>query len=150
MHGNEPTEEKAKLLRRAINSHRSFTNAVLNCESFDRHLLGLKLVAIENEIDLPEIYKDEAYKQACHYLISSSQVSSKFHAVTSYGPDVEDGYGACYNINENKICFGLSSYRSSKTANAKIFGLHIQNALIDCQNLLLKTDHKLWGWLYLL
>jgi carnitine O-acetyltransferase len=140
---NEPSEDKAKLLLKAINSHRLYTNSVINCESFDRHLLGLKLIAIENNIDLPEIYTDVAYQRACHYLISSSQVSSKFEAVTSYGPAVEDGYGACYNITEKKISFGLSAYRSSPNANTRNFGVHIQNALIDCQNLLLKVNHKL-------
>ncbi len=144
MHTNaEPTEEKGKLLLKAINAHRAYTNSVVNCESFDRHLLGLKLIALENGINLPEIYKDVAYQRACHYFISSSQVSSKFEAVTSYGPAVEDGYGACYNITEKKISFGLSAYRSSKIANARNLGMHIQNALIDCQNLLLKVNHKL-------
>ncbi len=66
---------------------------VLNCESFDRHLLGLKLTALENKIELPELYKDIGFQKACHYFISSSQVSSKYDAVTSYGPLADDGYG---------------------------------------------------------
>lgn len=137
-------EERAKLLLKAINSHRQYTNSVLSCETFDRHLLGLKLVALENDIDLPEIYKDVAYQRACHYLISSSQVTSKFeYAVTSYGPAVEDGYGACYSITEKKISFGLSSLRSSKQCSAYEFGQQIQNALIDCQSLLQRVNHKL-------
>lgn len=85
--------ERASLLLKAINSHRAYTNNVVNCESFDRHLLGLKLVALENEIELPELYKDVSFQKACHYFISSSQVSSKFDMVTSYGPLVDDGYG---------------------------------------------------------
>ena len=135
--------ECAKLLLKAINSHRLFTNQVINCESFDRHLLGLKLISIENNLEMPELYRDGSFQKLCHYYISSSQVSSKTDAVTSYGPAVEDGYGACYNILETRLFFGLSSYNSCKSTSAKIFGQHIQNALIDCQNLLLKVNPKL-------
>ena len=135
--------ECANLLLKAINSHRTFTNFVVNGESFDRHLLGLRLIALENNMEMPELYKDIAYKKLCHYYISSSQVSSKFEAVTSYGPAVADGYGACYNILEEKLIFGLSAYKSNRQTNAKQFGDHIRNALIDCQNLLYKNKSKL-------
>jgi carnitine O-acetyltransferase len=90
---NVSQSEKSRLLLKAINSHRQYTVNVLNCESFDRHLLGLKLTALENKIELPELYKDIGFQKACHYFISSSQVSSKYDAVTSYGPLADDGYG---------------------------------------------------------
>lgn len=135
--------EKAKLLLRAINAHRLYTVNVLNCESFDRHLLGLKLTALENRIELPEIYKDVAFQKACHYYISSSQVSSKYEAVTSYGPAVDDGYGACYNITEKKLIFGLSSLKSCPITDSRVFGKNIENSLLDCQNLLIKLNAKL-------
>jgi carnitine O-acetyltransferase len=75
-----------KLLMKAINTHRLFTNQVVNCESFDRHFLGLKLISLENNIELPDLYKDIAFQRMSNYHISSSQVSSKHAAVTSYGP----------------------------------------------------------------
>ena len=134
---------KTDLLLKAINAHKLFTINVMNNESFDRHLLGLKLTAIENGIELPNLFKDEAYKKVCHYFISSSQVSSKYDSVTIYGPAVDDGYGACYNITEKRILFGLSSYRSCPTTDAKMFGEHIRNALLDCQALLTKFKPKL-------
>ena len=93
---NTSSQERSSLFLKAINAHRQFTNSVLNCESFDRHLLGLKLIAFENNIEVPELYNDSSYKSLCHYLLSSSQISSKFEAITVYGPAVHDGYG---NIN---------------------------------------------------
>jgi carnitine O-acetyltransferase len=75
-----------RLLLKAINSHRLYTNQVVNCESFDRHFLGLKLISIENNIELSDFYKDIAFQRMGVYHISSSQVSSKHAAVTSYGP----------------------------------------------------------------
>lgn len=136
-------KERAELLLKAINSHRLYTNNAINCLSFDRHLLGLKLISIENNMELDTLYKDIGYQKACHYHISSSQVSSKYDAVTCYGPAVPDGYGACYNITEKKIFFGISSNNSCHETSSKKFAGFIQMALIDCQNLLLKVNHKL-------
>lgn len=136
-------EEKSNLLLRAINSHRIYTTNVINFDAFDRHLLGLKLISIENGLDLHKIYSDVGFQRLCHYYISSSQVSSKFEAVTFFGPAVEDGYGVCYNITEKKLIFGLSSFRSCKETNAKEYGQYITNALLDCRKLLTKVKSKL-------
>lgn len=136
-------DEKARLLLKAINSHRNYTTKVMNCESFDRHLLGLKLIALEKGLELPRLYNDVSFQRLCHYLISSSQVSSKFEAVTAFGPAVEDGYGTCYNITEKKLIFGITSFKSCKETNSKLFGHHIYNSLIDCQRLLIKLNSKL-------
>ena len=135
--------EKSRLLLKAIQSHRNFTLNVINCESFDRHLLGLKLTALENNLELPDLYKDVAFQKACHYFISSSQVSSKFDAVTSYGPLVDDGYGCCYNILETQLMFGISSFKSCKETNSKLFAENLKDALNECQYLLSKVDSKL-------
>jgi carnitine O-acetyltransferase len=133
-------EEKARLFLRAIANHRLNTMDVINFESFDRHLLGLKLIAYENNIELPPFYNDVAFQRAVHYNISSSQVSSKFDAVTFYGPAVDDGYGCCYNLTEKKIMFGLSSWISCSETKSKTFGTQLKNALLDCQDLLLKSN----------
>lgn len=42
----------------------------------DRHLLGLKLAAVENNIELPEFFKDPAYTFSCTWRISTSQVNA--------------------------------------------------------------------------
>lgn len=41
----------------------------------DRHLLGLKLAALENNIELPEFFKDPAYTFSGTWRISTSQVN---------------------------------------------------------------------------
>jgi carnitine O-acetyltransferase len=134
----------ARLLLKAISSHREYTANVMKFEAFDRHLLGLKLMAQEMNVELPDLFKDVALKKLSHFYVSSSQVSSKVDtAVTFYGPLVIDGYGCCYSITEKKLMFGLSSSNSCSTTSAKRFGIQLQNSLIDCQNLLLKVNHKL-------
>jgi carnitine O-acetyltransferase len=129
-------EEKTNLLKDAINAHRAFTVDVINGQSFDRHLLGLRLIALENKLELPEIYKDIGFTKACHYYLSTSQVSSKFDAVAGYGPLVNDGYGACYSIMEDRIHFGLSAFNSCPETNVNKFARYLQEALLDCQSLL--------------
>lgn len=40
----------------------------------DRHLLGLKLIALENGIEVPKLYSDAGYIKSAHMRISTSQV----------------------------------------------------------------------------
>lgn len=135
--------EKAHLFRKAISSHSSRTKAVMNMESFDRHLFGLKQTALENNIKLPGLYQSVGFSKLNHFYISSSQISSKYSAVTSYGPLVEDGYGCAYNIMENKLTFGISALNSCEKTSAKKFGSKLKESLLDCQNLLLNVNSKL-------
>lgn len=44
-------------------------------EAFDRHLLGLKLQAIEDLVSMPDIFMDTSYAIAMHFNLSTSQVS---------------------------------------------------------------------------
>ena len=43
----------------------------------DRHLLGLKMIAIENDVDLPELFMDKAYSVSRTWKIATSQVIEK-------------------------------------------------------------------------
>lgn len=43
-------------------------------QAIDRHLLGLKMIAVEGKVPLPAIFTDAAYSKALHYRLSTSQV----------------------------------------------------------------------------
>ena len=43
-------------------------------QAIDRHLLGMKLIAIENCIEVPSLYKDASYSKANNWRVSTSQV----------------------------------------------------------------------------
>jgi carnitine O-acetyltransferase len=43
-------------------------------EGIDRLLFGMKVAAMENGQEMPEIFKDPAYREAMRFRISTSQV----------------------------------------------------------------------------
>lgn len=71
-------QEKVILLREAVKSHKDYTVMAMSGEGVDRHLFGLKITAIENNIELPELYKDDGFVQSTHFRLSTSQVNGFF------------------------------------------------------------------------
>ncbi|XP_024909815.1 carnitine O-acetyltransferase-like [Cynoglossus semilaevis] len=69
--------EKLELMEKAVHAHRSYTNMAINGQAIDRHLLGLRMQAVEEKLTVPEIFKDAAYAKALHYQLSTSQVRVK-------------------------------------------------------------------------
>ena len=55
-------------------------------QGVDRHLLGLRLIAQEAGMELPDFFKDDAYSRSMNYRLSTSQVS-----------------GVQYNVNHNTM-----------------------------------------------
>ncbi|PNI68964.1 CRAT isoform 9, partial [Pan troglodytes] len=104
--------QKVELLRKAVQAHRGYTDRAIRGEAFDRHLLGLKLQAIE---DL---------------------VPAKTDCVMFFGPVVPDGYGVCYNPMEAHINFSLSAYNSCAETNAARLAHYLEKALLDMRALL--------------
>jgi carnitine O-acetyltransferase len=45
-----------------------------NGEAFDRHFFGLKMIAVESGMDLPEFFMDKTFGRALHFNMSTSQV----------------------------------------------------------------------------
>lgn len=50
----------------------------------DRHLLGLKLAALENGYDVPELYLDTSFKESTYYKLSTSQVGFDFYVKNTF------------------------------------------------------------------
>lgn len=48
---------------------------VTNGQGIDRHLLGLKLIAQEAGLPVPDLLKDPVYESTCYWKISTSQVA---------------------------------------------------------------------------
>ncbi|XP_056601719.1 carnitine O-acetyltransferase [Triplophysa dalaica] len=139
---DDPTKqniEKVRLLEKAIKAHRAYTDMAVQGQAIDRHLLGLKLQAIEDLAALPEIFMDTSYAEALHYNLSTSQVPAKTDCVMCFGPVVPDGYGVCYNPMESHINYSVSAFNSCEDTNASQMAQALEDALIDMKTLLEQT-----------
>ncbi|XP_053341857.1 carnitine O-acetyltransferase isoform X1 [Clarias gariepinus] len=131
--------EKVTLLEKAVKAHRAYTDMAIHGQAIDRHLLGLKLQAVEELSVLPEIFKDKSYASANHYKLSTSQVPAKTDCVMCFGPVVPDGYGVCYNPMEKHINFAVSSFNSCADTSATHLAHALEGALLDMKRLLDQT-----------
>lgn len=125
-----------ELLRKAVQAHRAYADRAIHGEAFDRHLLGLKLQAIEDLVSMPDIFMDTSYAIAMHFNLSTSQVPAKTDCVMFFGPVVPDGYGVCYNPMETHINFSVSAYNSCAETNAARLAHYLERALLDMRALL--------------
>ncbi|XP_056444090.1 carnitine O-acetyltransferase isoform X1 [Gadus chalcogrammus] len=131
--------EKVALLERAIKAHRAYTEMAIQGQAIDRHLLGLKLQAIEEQVSLPEIFTDPSYAAAMHFKMSTSQVPAKSDCVMCFGPVVEDGYGVCYNPKDKHINLVVSSFSTCQETDTGRMVQGVEAALLDMRTLLEAT-----------
>lgn len=134
--------EKLQKLKDAIDSHKKYANQAVQGFGIDRHLLGLKLIAKENGLPVPELYSDEGYVKSSTYRLSTSQVASVYDAFMCYGPLTYDGYGCCYSPRNNDIWFGLSSMRSNDDTCTDKFKKSLQEALQLMYQMLVRVGEQ--------
>uniref|UniRef100_A0A6Q2X426 Carnitine O-acetyltransferase n=1 Tax=Esox lucius TaxID=8010 RepID=A0A6Q2X426_ESOLU len=136
---DDPNTEKVALLDKACQAHREYTRMAIHGQAIDRHLLGLKLQAIEELASMPEIFMDTAYAVAEHFNLSTSQAGAKTDCVMCFGPMVPDGYGVCYNPMADHINIAITALNSCEETHAANFGRAVKKALRDMRSLLGET-----------
>lgn len=135
-------QEMLQKLKDAIESHKKYVTQAVQGLGIDRHMLGLKLIAKENGLPVPELYADEGYVKSSTYRLSTSQVASIYDAFMCYGPLTNDGYGCCYSPRNNDIYFGLSSMRSNDDTSTARFRKSLQESLQLMYQLLVKVGEQ--------
>lgn len=88
-------------------------------QGFDRHLFGLKNIALEKKIPLDPLYEHEAYKKINHNIISTSTLTAVGLLAGGFGPVEHDGYGIGYNIQDAFLGTIVTNYKSQR--NGKEF-----------------------------
>ncbi|GAB0099293.1 uncharacterized protein DMENIID0001_151450 [Sergentomyia squamirostris] len=132
-------ENRVEKLMAAIKSHKDYTMMAIQGKGVDRHLLGLKLTAKENNMKIPELFNDAGFVKSSHMRLSTSQVPSQFELYMCYGPLVDNGYGCCYNPRANDMFFGISAFNSCPETSAKKFSVTLKESLMDMFRILSST-----------
>lgn len=130
-------QQKVAALKVAIDEHKNYASNAVQGFGVDRHLLGLKLAAIESGMDVPTLFMDVGYVRSSHMRISTSQVPARCEAFMCYGPLVPDGYGCCYNPQANSIFFGTSAFNSSPETDSATFRAALEQSLMDMHDVML-------------
>lgn len=139
MTDNSDDATRLNLLQAAVKGHKDYSVLAMQGLGVDRHLLGLKLTAMENKLPLPELYKDAGFVKSTHMRLSTSQVASRYEAFMCYGPLVNDGYGCCYNPRDQDIFFGISCFKDNPETSSPEFALCLKESLNEMKNLLERT-----------
>jgi len=134
--GKTSVEEKACLLREAVVGHQKYARLALQGLGVDRHLLGLKLMAQENNLPIPEFYSSLGYTKSMHFRVSTSQVATKYDAFMGYGPATDDGYAACYNPRDHDIIVAITSWRYNNDTDPDKFATALENSFLEMQDVL--------------
>lgn len=127
-------EECRDLFRKALDAHVRYITEASNGKGVDRHLFGLKKLIKEGE-EIPEIYRDPAYKYSSTWYVSSSQLSSEYFNGYGWSEVVPDGWGVAYMINENSIQFNIVS----KNLGAERMAFYLNEAAGDIRDIMLPT-----------
>lgn len=127
------------LLEAAVDKHKKYSLEVMNGNGIDRHLLGLKLAALENGQQIPQLFNSKGYQKLMHFKLSTSQVPTKHVLPMGFGPSAADCYGVCYNPQEHKIFFTITAFNECKETSAERFSKELEVALLDMRDLVERT-----------
>ena len=111
--------DKQRALAAAFDAHNAQMNDCTNGQGIDRHMLGLKLQALETGDAPPAFTTHATFAKSNSFMLSTSQVhfpsyTGGFAAVTP------DGYGVCYSCQPNWLRFSITAWRSSKLASVAV------------------------------
>ncbi|XP_062376374.1 choline O-acetyltransferase [Sardina pilchardus] len=133
-------DEKMKILKDAINAQTNYTILAITGMGIDNHLLGLREMAMELRMEMPEIFTDETYTVSNQYILSTSQVPTTVDMFCCYGPVVPNGYGVCYNPQSDAILFCVSSFNHSDETCSNTFVKHLEECLLEMEGLCLRNS----------
>ncbi|KAI1902454.1 hypothetical protein AGOR_G00044940 [Albula goreensis] len=129
-------EVKLDLLKQAVEAHSTLTEQALEGHGIDRHLLGMKLQAIEKGLSVPRLFMDTAYGLATHWKLRTGQVPANTDSVMCFGPLVPDGYAVCYNPQSDHVHFSVTAFNCCEETNAETLAQTVESSLCHLQELL--------------
>ncbi|NWR53327.1 OCTC octanoyltransferase, partial [Regulus satrapa] len=114
--------QRLQLMHKAFAKHNKMRKECENGKGFDRHLLGLLLIAQEQGLPVPELYGDKAFTASGgggNFILSTSLTGyTRFSG--SAVPMVQHGYGFFYSIRDDRIVATCSSWKSCPETDAEV------------------------------
>ncbi|XP_056142430.1 peroxisomal carnitine O-octanoyltransferase-like isoform X1 [Lampris incognitus] len=122
---------KAMLL--AFDKHNKLMAEAQNGKGFDRHLLGLYLIAQEEGLPTPDLFMDPLYAKSGgggNFVLSSSLVgyTTVLGAVV---PMVHHGYGFFYRIRDDRIVACITAWKSDPETDAEALFHNLRTSFHD-------------------
>ncbi|XP_078091263.1 peroxisomal carnitine O-octanoyltransferase isoform X2 [Mustelus asterias] len=113
--------KRQQLMMKSFAKHHKLMTDCQNGRGFDRHLLGLLLIAKQEGLAVPELYSDPAFTKSGgggNFVLSTSLVgyTTVLGAVL---PMVHNGYGFFYRIRDDRIVVACSAWKSCPETDAE-------------------------------
>uniref|UniRef100_A0A8C7RPF8 Peroxisomal carnitine O-octanoyltransferase n=1 Tax=Oncorhynchus mykiss TaxID=8022 RepID=A0A8C7RPF8_ONCMY len=128
---------RRKALLLAFNKHNKLMAEAQNGKGFDRHLLGLYLIAKEEGLPMPDLFTDTLYCKSGgggNFTLSTSLAGyTTVHGVGA--PMVHHGYGFFYRISEDRIVASCSAWKSSPETDAETLFQNLVTSLHEMLHL---------------
>uniref|UniRef100_UPI00398EFD54 choline O-acetyltransferase n=1 Tax=Pristiophorus japonicus TaxID=55135 RepID=UPI00398EFD54 len=134
--------QKMELLWAAIDAQTNYTVLAITGMAIDNHLLGLREMAKELQMDLPKLFTDKTYLMSNHFTLSTSQVPTTMEAFLFYGPVVPEGYGVSYNPHLDHIIFCISCFNNCKETSSAMFAKAVEKSFKEMKDLCVKCNTK--------
>lgn len=122
-----------QLLNKCSQKHFQLCKEASMGEGFDRHLFGLKEIALRSGNELPEFFRQPLYRRSQHYTLSTSTLYGECFSGGGFAPVVPDGFGLGYGYVDSNFGVLVSSYKSHR--NNTQFVQALQESLDDIRKI---------------
>ena len=124
-------DTKFQRLQEALAAQRSYMQRAKNGAGVDRIMLGLRMMAAEEGMEMPGIFTDPFFNRSCTWELSTSNAGTESTDRFGYGPVVNTGYGLGYLIHGNDVRVTVTGYEDceEKDIDVHAFGDHFKSAL---------------------
>ncbi|XP_061811439.1 peroxisomal carnitine O-octanoyltransferase-like isoform X1 [Nerophis lumbriciformis] len=124
-------QDKRKAMLQAVSKHNELMSEGQEGKGFDRHLLGLYLIAKEEGRPTPALFTDPLYEKSGgggNFVLSSSLVGYTT-VLGAVAPMVHHGYGFFYRINNDRIVISITAWKSCRQTDAVALFNNFSNSL---------------------
>ncbi|CAM9324436.1 peroxisomal carnitine O-octanoyltransferase isoform X1 [Lampetra fluviatilis] len=109
-----PTGRRLELMLEAFDKHNRLMKECENNKGCDRHLLGLLLLAEDEGLPVPELFRDPSFTKSGgggNFVLSTSLVGYT-NTLGAVAPMVPHGYGFFYRIRDDRLVVSVTAWRS--------------------------------------